>query len=66
MSELEKIERYIQNTKIKGMRDNYDLSTKEVFAMKLLCANRPIEALYMAFQFGRVKGYRAANKEATV
>jgi len=59
MSEIEKIQRYIQKN---GAPHNlwYTASLKEIFAI----AEKPtIDAVVLAFNYGRAKGYRMAKAE---
>lgn len=62
MSEIEKIRRYIDRTGAK--RAGYDMDFKEAVEMARMAANAPIDTIVMAFNYGRAKGYRAANAEA--
>ena len=57
----EKMERYINNTKIKNA-DKYDMSYKEIMSLNRM--NDSSGAIIMAFLYGRAKGYRAARKES--
>ena len=60
MSEIEKIERYISNTKIKTTKAG--ASVEDIIAI----ANGMdiFRAVSLAFMYGRAKGYRAAKTEA--
>lgn len=60
MSEIERIERYIANTKIKeslavGMRPSEWISISN--------NGTTLDAVALAFDYGRAKGYRAAKAE---
>ena len=63
MTEIERIKRYIDKY---GAPSNprYDTSVKEVFA--LAQGMGVIEAISMAFNYGKAKGYRAAKAERRV
>lgn len=65
MSTIERMERYIQLTKTGNIR--YDLKLSETFALVSLINNEnsdtAIDAIWIAFQYGRAKGYREATKE---
>lgn len=60
MSEIEKIKRYIEKH---GAPSNlhYDMSIKEALAVAHELGG--IEAVYMAFVYGKAKGYQAAKAE---
>lgn len=60
MSEIEKMNRYIERTNIANM-SRYELDLLEVRALR----REPDEtdAIYTAFLYGRAKGYRAAKAE---
>lgn len=60
MSEIEKMKRYIERTKMKGV-DNYRLVFQE--AVELSHTEDQFDALSLAFDYGRAKGYRAAKAE---
>ena len=65
MSELEKMQRYIEQTKM-NEADNYCLVYRE--AVELLQTatdtNSMVEIIAFAFNYGKAKGYRAAKAEA--
>jgi len=63
LSEIEKIERYIERTKIpRSIEIRYDMCFPEWAA---LCQDaHACDALYLAYTFGRAKGYRAGKKAA--
>ena len=65
MSEIEKMKRYIERTKM-GRAENYCLVYGE--AVELLHTatdtNSIFEIIALAFDYGKAKGYRAAKKEA--
>jgi len=64
MSEIEKMKRYIERTKM-GRADNYGLVFRE--AVELLHTatdtNSMFEIIALAFDYGKAKGYRAAKAE---
>lgn len=62
MSEIEKIKRYIDKTKFNN--DRYSLLFDETIKMAHFADDSPIEAVLLAFNYGRAKGYRAAKAEA--
>lgn len=58
MSEIEKMKRYIKRTHV-NISDRYDMDLLESRAL-----NREADttdAIYLAFLYGRAKGYRAAK-----
>lgn len=67
MSEIEKMRRYIERTKM-GRADNYCLVYGE--AVELLHTvtdtNSLFEIIVLAFEYGKAKGYRAAKAEGRV
>ena len=65
MNELEKIEKYIERTKIAN-KNKYCIYTDEAFALKHLAELNCYKAIPLAFNYGQAKGYRAAKKEASV
>ena len=60
MTEIEKIEKYIKQTKISD-KCNYCMRVAEWTA--IADKGSRIDAVGLAFNFGRAKGYRAAMKE---
>ena len=61
MSEIEKMKRYIEGNK--GLYNTrYDVRSKEILAMVL--EMEILDAVMLAFSYGRAKGYRAAKAEA--
>lgn len=62
MSEIERIQRYIDQTGVK--RAEYNMSFKEAVEMTRMAANDPLDTIAMAFNYGKAKGYRAAKAEA--
>lgn len=65
MSEIEKIQRYIERTDIKTEgQDRYTINMLENFELVHKCNELPADAIAMAFEYGKAKGYRAAKAEA--
>ena len=62
MSRIEKMEKYIERTGDLGTM--YSLSIVEAQALVEIWKQNRIEAILLAFNYGRAKGYRAARKEA--
>ena len=62
MSRIEKMEKYIERTGDLGTM--YSLSMVEAQALVEIWKQNRIEAILLAFNYGRAKGYRAARKEA--
>lgn len=60
MTELEKIKRYIQNTKLNHINTSYYIRVRE---MKAFGQCDLFYAIGLAFEYGRAKGYRAAKAE---
>ena len=61
MSRIEKMEKYIERTGDLGTM--YSLSMLEAQALVEIWKQNRIEAILLAFNYGRAKGYRAARKE---
>ncbi len=65
MSEIEKMKRYIERTKMKKA-DGFYLDMVEAFELTILALNSddfPLEVISLAFNYGKAKGYRAAKAE---
>lgn len=60
MSEIEKMRRYIERTKA-NISSCYEMDFLEVHELKQEAD--AIDAIYLAFLYGRAKGYRAAKAE---
>lgn len=60
MSEIERINRYIERTKVPRL-DRYELGIVDAKAIKAM--GDMLDAVYAAFLYGRAKGYRAAMSE---
>ena len=65
MSELEKIQRYIDSVKISGAQ-RYDMKLDEWVALSRATKEgltKGADVVSLAFNFGRAKGYRAAKAD---
>lgn len=65
MSELEKMQRYIDRTK-PGIKNpiQYTMNVAETLELlNMAQIDNPFEAISLAFNYGRAKGYRAAKAE---
>lgn len=65
MSEIEKMQRYIQRTKLND-NDRFYLDMREAFELAMQARNSkdfPLEVINLAFKYGKAKGYRAAKAE---
>ena len=63
MSELERIRKYIDKTKCRD--DRYDVTISEINLLARFSVDaHPVEAVILAFDYGRAKGYRKGRKEA--
>lgn len=61
MSEIEKMQRYIEKTKLDiAPESSYQLSLRQAFAVSDMPT---LEAILFAFKYGQAKGYRAAQAE---
>lgn len=65
MNELEKIKKYIEQTRITN-KNKYCMYMSEAIALKEFGEYDFCKALFLAFSYGQAKGYRAAKKEASV
>lgn len=68
MSEIEKMQRYIERTKMgkMGKSDRFALTTPDAVELAheaRAMADFPIEVIDLAFTYGKAKGYRAAKAE---
>lgn len=59
MSEIEKIQRYIDRTKVN--KPNYSLRFSEWVALGCKADEDTLEIIALAFDYGMAKGYRAAK-----
>ena len=65
MSELERIRKYIDKTKCRD--DRYDVTISEINLLARFSVDgHPVEAVILAFDYGRAKGYRKGRKEERV
>ena len=60
MSELEKIKRYVAKTRVNS--DRYEMRLTESVEIFHMAEESPIEAIWLAFDYGRAKGYRMGKK----
>lgn len=61
MTEIEKMQKYIERTKTGIAIDSqYQMNVQEAVAASSLS---PLEAVSLAFRYGKAKGYRAAKAE---
>lgn len=65
MSEIAKIKRYIGRTRISG-NDRFYMNLIEAMELVHMAQNSavPADAIALAFDYGKAKGYRAAKAEA--
>lgn len=64
MSGIEKIQRYIELTETKFIRGTpYQMHMDELLSLRHMSREDVSDALCLAFDFGRAKGYRAAKAE---
>lgn len=64
MSEIEKIQRYIERTSMKnGKGKAYQMNLQEMFGLAHMTEDDCLAAICMAFDYGKAKGYRAAKAE---
>lgn len=65
MSEIEKMERYIERTAVSAhATNNFDMLQSEWIALACACKADPISGVSLAFLYGQAKGYRAAKAKA--
>lgn len=61
---MEKMKKYIENfLKRKKMNDRYCICTDELFSIKKALKHDMFNAIATTFEYGYVKGYRAAMAE---
>lgn len=67
MTEIEKMQRYIDRTKMGLTATNpYQMNTREAFELAFKareCGGLPLEVITFAFHYGQAKGYRMAKAE---
>lgn len=61
MSEIEKMRRYIERTHVKDERDTFCMRSRQI--KTILAETDLVEAIILAFDYGKAKGYRAAQAE---
>lgn len=62
MSEIEKMKRYIERTKM-GNTASYQMRLRETMELAHASAETPVDIVCLAFEYGMAKGYRAAKSE---
>ncbi len=62
MNEIEKIKRYIERTKI-SYPSRYEMSLLEAVVLEGAAAENALDAVYIAYLYGRAKGFRSAKAE---
>lgn len=63
MTEIEKMQRYIERTKLDKNRMCLDFSEACALAKEAKTADAALEMVALAFNYGKAKGYRAAKAE---
>lgn len=64
MSEIEKMQKYIERTKMKECPTSpYSICTKEMDAAYQEMGSNPFGIICLIFEYGKAKGYRAAKAE---
>lgn len=61
MSEIEKIQRYIERTTKFPDGTPYQMNLQELFGLSHMSEGDVVGAICLAFDYGRAKGYRAAK-----
>lgn len=65
MSEIERIQQYIQRTKLPlEAEDRYQLTCGEILALHQEWLEDPFHTLFTVYNYGRAKGFRAAQRRA--
>ncbi len=62
MSEIEKMQKYIERTKMENGH-LYQMNMREMLDLAHTAAETPIDVVCLAFEYGKAKGYRAAKAE---
>lgn len=62
MNEIDRMQKYIDATEIKNS-SRYDISVSNINAIYEMAQGDFFKALCLIFQYGRARGYRAAEKE---
>ncbi|MCM1234386.1 MAG: hypothetical protein NC489_30160 [Ruminococcus flavefaciens] len=64
MEFIEALKLYVERTKMsKGLKEKYNMSTNQMLTLLDFTKSSPMEAIFLAFDYGRAKGYRAAKGE---
>lgn len=63
MSEIEKIQRYVERSKKFPEGTPYQMNLLEAFSLTNMSREVGMDAICLAFEYGRAKGYRAAKAE---
>ncbi len=62
MSEIEKMKRYIERTDMKIKASSpYQINIREALELAHQAHANPYDAVSLAFEYGKAKGYRAAK-----
>ena len=61
MTEIEKMKRYIERTKMG--KNHYQMNFQEALELARATAEMPIDIVCLAFEYGMAKGYLAAKSE---
>lgn len=61
MSEIERMQRYIERTHVKDERDAFCMRSRQI--KTILNEVDLVEGIILAFDYGKAKGYRAAKAE---
>ena len=59
MTEIEKMKRYIERTHVKDERDTSCMRSRQI--KTILAETDLVEAIILAFDYGKAKGYRTAK-----
>ena len=65
MSDIEKMRRYIERTKM-SKNNSYQMNMTEALDLAHATEETPIDIVCLAFDYGKAKGYRAAKVEGRV
>lgn len=61
---IDEIQTYIQATNMKDPGHRYTIYTSDVNAIYELFTTNPLEAISLAFSYGKAKGFRLCRKGA--
>lgn len=65
MSDMERIQQYIERTKFPvGSKTRYLPTCAEIVAIQKAWQKDPFQTLFTVFYYGRAKGFRAAQRRA--